>query len=165
MDEAPRCEDVDWASKEPVFGTDFTQIHQLDRKLNLDAVTELDAGDFSETDKNLQYVEMDDVLAPVPEFPYNWQHVRGSKPFRMKINCKALVVVSKDTGDVTEGKAIAYVDGKKVLEIDPKIVGWTHCNPQILFSDKEAADHEVVIAMDEGCEEKKLTILGFGYVK
>lgn len=165
VDEAPLCEDVDWASKEPVFGTDFTDIHLLDKEMNMDAVIELDAGDFSETDKNLQYVEMDDVLAPVPEFPYNWQHVRGSKPFRMKINCKALVVVSKDTGEVTEGKAIAYVDGKKVLEIDPKIVGWTHCTPQILFSDKEAADHEVVIAMDEGCEEKKLTILGFGYVK
>lgn len=165
IDKAEPIADVDWRSKEPVFGTAFQDIQLADKAWKSEKLMEVKPGSFCETDTELQCVEMDDVLKPVPQFPNNWQHVSGSEPFTMKVNCKALVLVSKDTGSIDGGKAIVKVDGKEVLTVDPRAVGWTHCNPQILFMEEETKLHEVEIAMIHGDEEKKLTILGFGIVE
>lgn len=84
----------------------------------------------------------------------------------MKIKCKALLLVSKDTGDVTHvAKAGVKVDGKEVLVANPAEVGWTHCNPQILFTEEESKEHLIEIAPVEGDEDKFFTILGFGFVE
>ena len=166
IDQAEPMEDKDYAKVEPYMGADFTEVHLIDKHTNVELLKDLQIGDFTETDEELQRVEMDDVLQGVPQFPYNWQHIAGDKPFSMKITCKALLVVSKDTHDrVGSGKAVVTVDGKEVLTIDPPAVGWTHCNAQLLFSEKETKEHEVVISMVPGLEDKKLTILGFGYVE
>lgn len=165
IDRAPEMADVDWRAKEPYFGTDFEAIQLVDKAYKAEKLMNLQVGSFTETDKDLQYVEMDDVLMPVPEFPNNWQHVAGSEPITMQVKAKAMVLVSKDTGSVEGGKAIVTVDGKEVLTVDPRAVGWTHCNPQILFREKETAVHNVEIRMIPGDENKKLTILGFGIVE
>lgn len=165
IDKAEEIGDVDWRSKEPVFGTDFQDIQLVDKAWKFDKLKDVNPGSFCETDRDLQYVEMDDVLEPVAEFPNNWQHVSGSEPFSMRVVCKALVLVSKDTGSAEGGKATVTVDGKEVLTVDPRAVGWTHCNAQILFREEETKEHFVEIRMIPGDEEKKLTILGFGVVE
>ena len=110
---------------------------------------------------------MDSEVVPVPEFPNNW-HYDGSsadpEPFRMKISCKKLLIVMKDSGFNEYGTAEVYVDGRKVLDADPLAIGWTHCNPLIILNGAEVGLHEVEVKMAKGFEDKKFTILGFGVV-
>ena len=165
VDAQEATEVFDWRSAEPVFGTDFENVRLLDRHTNSDKMISVEPGDFDKTDRQLQAVEMDAEYVPVPEFPYNWHHVSGSGAFRMQIACRSLLMVSKDSGELIAGKAECYVDGKKVLTADPREVGWTHCNAQILINEKESALRNVEIRMASGDEEKQFTILGFGFVE
>ena len=164
MDAMPVDEsDVDVASIEPYFSKEFENIRLLDRKAD-SLATRIDCGDFSETDTELQAVERDRDLTHTPEFPNNWMHKSGDKPFVMDIVCTALCIVGKDSGSIQSGVIDAYVDGEKVRSIDPREVGWTHCNSLILFRGAERKEHHVEIHMQPGDEEKLFTILGFGVV-
>lgn len=154
-----------WEDREPVFGTDFTNVRLLDKHTNADKILWIEEGSFCETDKELQGVEMDADFSQTPEFPYNWQHVSGSEPFRMKINCKALLFVGKDSGDIHSGKVVVSVDGEEKLTFDPRAVGWTHCSPYILFTEEESKEHLIEVSVLPGDEDKKVTILGFGFVE
>ncbi|MCM1568946.1 MAG: SGNH/GDSL hydrolase family protein [Roseburia sp.] len=165
VEESKEMEEVDWRSKEPLLGAAFTDIRLADKHSNTDKLKGLKQGSFSEKDEELQRVEMDDRLMPVPQFPYNWQHVSGEEPFSFKICCKALVIVSKDSGEVESGRARVLVDGKEVLTLNPREIGWIHCNAQILFNEQESKEHEIVVSMLPEDVDKKLTILGFGYVE
>ena len=82
----------------------------------------------------------------------------------MDIECSALLIVAKDSGSPAAGCIDAYIDGEKVRTINPREVGWTHCNALILFRGGEKKQHHVEIRMAEGDEEKQFTILGFAYV-
>ena len=86
-------------------------------------------------------------------------------PFVMDITCTALLLIAKDSASADVGSADVYVDGEKVLTYDPHQVGWTHCNPVIIFRGKEQKSYHVEIRMCEGDEKKDFTILGFGYVE
>lgn len=164
IDQAPEMKDVDWRAKEPVYGTYFEDVQLVDKIWKADMLKELHIGSFTQEDKDLHYVEMDDQIQPVPELPNNWQHVSGTEPFSVKIFCKGLLLISKDSGSVEYGKAKVFVDGKEVLTVDPRAVGWTHCTPQIILQEDKPADHLVEIKMIDGDEDKKLTILGFGVI-
>ena len=166
VDAAEADAPVDWRTKECVFGTDFTNVRLLDKHTNADKILWLDEGDFTQTDEEIQKVEMDANFFATPEFPYNWRHDKGGRPFAMKLKCKALLLVSKDTHEVNQvAKASVKVDGKEVLVANPAEVGWTHCNPQILFTEEESKEHLIEIAPIPGDEEKYFTILGFGFVE
>ena len=110
---------------------------------------------------------MDTNLAQTAEFPYNWFY-DGTNPdeafFEMRISCKALVLVFKDSGDPKAGCADIYLDGTLVKRADPHINGWVHCNPMIIFSEQESKEHLVRIELDKADRDKRFTILGFGYV-
>lgn len=153
--------------QKPAIGSTFEKVELLDRSWN--SIAEISCGCFEETDKELQCVEMDENLLGTPEFPYNWMYQgkkTAEKPyFEMKISCKALVLIFKDAGDLSVGKADVFVDDKKILTADPHINGWVHCNPVILFMEDVVKEHIVRIQMAEGDEEKSFTILGFGYVR
>lgn len=148
----------------PVYGIEFEDIRLIDRS-NAEGIAEIDCGDFSETDTDLQAVERDRNLFRTPEFPHNWMHAAGSRPFCMDIVCSALLIVEKDSASPRWGCAEVFVDGKKARVIDPREVGWVHCNALILFRGMERKKHHVEIRMAEGDEEKQFTILGFGYVE
>lgn len=148
----------------PVYGREFTEIRFIDR-MNAEGIAEIDCGDFTDTDADLQAVERDRDLFRTPEFPHNWMHVSGSRPFCMDIVCSALLIVEKDSASPRTGRAEIFVDGEKVRVIDPREVGWVHCNALILSRGMERKKHHVEIRMAEGDEEKQFTILGFGYVK
>jgi len=165
IDKAPAMEDGDWRSKEPVFGTTFENVELVDKAWKSELLMDLKLGSFNAQDEDLHKVEMDDEITPVPEFPDNWQHLEGSEPFSVKIKCKALLIVSKDSASPEAGKAIVSVDGKEVLTLDPRAVGWTHCTPQIICRDDVSKERVVEVRMIPGDEGKKLTILGFGVVR
>lgn len=151
----------------PAIGNTFEQVKLLDRSVN--DIAEISCGAFEEKDRVLQCVEMDENLYGTAEFPYNWMYPgkqNDKQPyFEMKICCKALVLIYKDSGDLAVGKADVFVDDKKVLTADPHLNGWVHCNPVILFTEDEAEERMVRIQMAEGEEDKSFTILGFGYVE
>lgn len=154
--------------EKPVYGDEFAQVKLLDRRDGYERA-KICCGAFSGTDQELQCVEMDDSLTPVPEFPYNWQYDgangRSEDAFQMDIYCQSLLLIFKDSGAVDAGRADVFVDDTKVLTADPHVNGWTHCNPVILLEEKESGWHQVRIQMTPGEEEKKFTILGFGYVE
>lgn len=151
----------------PVIGNTFDNIKLLDKKDTYEKA-EIDCGGFTEIDTVLQSVEMDMKLKPTPEFPYNWMF-DGTKSdkayFEMKICCKALVMVFKDSGETDAARAEVFVDGVKVRTADPYVNGWLHCNPIIIFKEKVAKEHMIWIQIVDGDEQKKFTILGFGYVE
>ena len=68
-------------------------------------------------------------------------------------------------GETDAAKAEVYVDDKWVRTADPFINGWVHCNPVIIHKGMETQEHHVRIQVAEGDENKKFTILGFGYVE
>lgn len=151
------------AQEERQQGTDVSEISYPQ--------VQIDCGDFTDTDEELQAVEMDMNLEPTKEFPYNWMYVGGRdekesvKPFVMDIVCTSLLLVFKDSADIHTGCAEVWVDGEKVLYADPHINGWTHCNAVICFKNKERKSYHVEIRMADGQSDKKFTILGFGYVE
>lgn len=152
--------------EEPCIGKSFEKVRLLDRK-DFYSKAVIKENSFEYTDTELQCVEMDDIITPKPQFPYNWMY-DGEKncscpAFEMEIECKALLVVFKDSGSNKWGKADVYVDNNKVLTFNPLKNGWVHCNPVLILNEKESAKHSVRIQVED--KEKKLTILGFGYVE
>lgn len=83
----------------------------------------------------------------------------------MDVVCRALLLIYKDSGSSTVGRAEVFVNGEKVLTADPHVNGWTHCNPVICFRGAEPVSRHVEIRMAEGEESKEFTILGFGVVE
>lgn len=164
-EESEFAEEGDLLGREPVLGADFEKVYLIDKKDISSA--EVSEGAFKGTDKALQMVEMDSEVVPVAEFPNNWYYDGQSdnpEPFRMKISCRKLLIVNKDSGEPDFGTAEVYVDGRKVLDVDPHVNGWTHCNPLIILNGAEVGLHEVEVRMAKGDERKKFTILGFGVV-
>lgn len=160
----PDEDTLDLSSVPAAIGSTFEQVWLYDRNSRADTVKILSTGDFSETDEELQGVEMDRNLTQTKEFPYNWKHIKGMGPFVMEVCCTSLVMVNKDSGAPDAGCAQVLVDGEEVLLADPKVNGWTHCNPLICFQNRERRTWRVEVRMQPGDEDKEFTILGFGVV-
>jgi hypothetical protein len=158
------CDDVT-IEKAPVIGSEFVGMHLLDRS-NSEGIARIEAGGFPETDAELQMVEMDDHSYGSPMFPHNWMHTpeSGDECFRLTIRSKSLILVFKDSGDGEFGSAEIWVDGHFMKVADPHEVNWTHCNATILYQEEVSKEHQVEIKMAAGHENKRFTILGFGYV-
>lgn len=151
---------------EPVIGGSFENVRLMDKKDVYEGAL-IETGDFTATDQELQSVEMDDALNLTPEFPYNWMYdgtKTDAEAFTLRMNCKALVLIFKDSGEVDVGKAEVFVDGAHVLTADPHINNWQHCNAAILFNNENSEEHTVKIEIAKEDIDKKFTILGFGYV-
>ena len=149
------------------YGKTFEKVELIDRQ-NIDSTDIVEAfnmGSFEERDEELQCVEMDLNINTTPEFPYNWKYNHGGKAFCMDIKCRSLIMVNKDSASASAGKAEVYVNGEKVLTVDPRKNGWTHCNPLICFADREQDTYHVEVKMAPGDENKDFTILGFGVVR
>ncbi len=161
--------DMDLDKIRPAIGADFESIELLDRK-ELEALKDKydividDEGSFNCKDTDLQAVEMDKDIKMIPEFPNNWCHLENGEDaaFKMSLTCKKLLLVFKDSAYASHGVAEVFVDDKLILEADPHINGWTHCNAVVLLNEEKSARREVRISMKEGHEDKKFTILGFG---
>ncbi|NIK77014.1 hypothetical protein FHS15_002139 [Paenibacillus castaneae] len=155
-----------WIDKPPVIGNDFVDTYLLDRSRDVD-IARIDPGSFGDIDADLQMAEMDDEPFGKPQFTNNWMHAAetGSDSFKMTIQCKRLILVYKDSGSGDFGNAEICVDGQYLMVADPHVINWTHCNAVILINDHISNEHIVEIKMAAGHEEKRFTILGFGYVQ
>ena len=151
----------------PAIGEKYRSLLAFDRAnyKEHEAVKALSEGVFTEKDYMLQYVEKDDNPKGVPEFPDNWMKPAGGKgeAFTLKIFCKDLLLVYKDSGDPAFGTVEVRVDGTVTREVNPLEVGWNHCTAYVVYEGDTAAEHEVTISMKEEDAEKCFTILGFGY--
>lgn len=152
--------------KKPVYSSIFENVRLVDKKEGMEGF-EILQGSFTETDEELQCVERDKDCHQTRTFPYNWKKPFGSKnrALCVKVNCKAFLVIGKDSGDVQTGTAEFYADGEKMAELNPHINNWTHCNARILFMEEESAEHSIEIKMKEQDAGKSFTVLGFGVVK
>ena len=167
-DAAPADEEiVSLDSIKAPLGDEFEAVELLDRLAN-NCGAKIDEGDFTDTDAVVQCVERNLDLGTTPQLPNNWMYKgtegRSNTAFVMDVECTALLLIFKDSADNKDGKARVYVDGEYVMTADPRIVGWTHCDPVIILRGAEKKNHHVEITMDEGCENRDFTILGFGVV-
>ncbi|MBQ9862701.1 MAG: SGNH/GDSL hydrolase family protein, partial [Lachnospiraceae bacterium] len=124
----------------PPIGGEFENVILFDKKDHTDLAV-VEQGSFTDTDTVLQSVEQDMNLTQTPMFPYNWYY-KGKEsgecePFKLDVEATALLIIFKDSCENADGSASVFVDGEKVLTLDPKIVGWTHCNPTIIFRNSE----------------------------
>ena len=151
----------------PAIGEKYCGLLAFDRSNyeEHEAVVSLECGGFAEKDTMLQYVEKDADVQASPEFPENWMKPQGQsgEPFRMRLRCKDLLLVYKDSGHPMFGKAEIRVDGNVTRVVDPLEVGWDHCTAYVVYESDEAAEHEVTISMHPEAADKVFTILGFGY--
>lgn len=148
----------------PAIGNDFEDLIFFDAKDAFEGAV-IDPGDFTGTDKDLQAVEMNFDLSLTPELPFNWQHISGNKEFRLKIRCSKLFIIFKDSSSPEFGNAEILDNDKILFTMNSRNVGWTHCHAKLVFNEAETADHDVVVRMAEGDENKRFTILGFGAVR
>lgn len=158
-------QDID-LNKQPVFGNDFVHISLLDRIHN-SHLAQICEGSFQATDTDLHRVGLDDQTILTPQFPNNWMHTTdsGNESFNMKLHCKSLLLIYKDSGNEAFGSVDIFVDNQLTLTANPLLIKWTHCHTVILFNEKEAKEHTIEIRMSEGHADKCFTILGFGVVQ
>ncbi len=165
VDNSPMDEEIaTLADIEAPHGKEFENVQLFDSK-DTKIAKNINVGDFNLVDEELQGVEQDMNLFQTKEFPYNWKHKAGTTPFSFDIECSALLMINKDSASPNAGCAEVFVDGEKVLSVDPKVNGWTHCNPLICFRGREKKNYHVEVKMQPGDENKDFTILGFGYVE
>ncbi|CAI6045573.1 hypothetical protein PAECIP112173_01184 [Paenibacillus sp. JJ-100] len=165
------CSDLDQEVNElkklPIIGNDYMNVKLLDRK-NAEQIAHIHTGNFCHTDTDLQMAEMDDHANATALFPNNWMYIgdetAGDNGFKLHLRCSRLILIFKDSGDEIFGTAHIKVDGKMAKEADPHQVNWTHCHVMILLSHEEVDEHVIEIDMALGHEDKRFTILGFGYV-
>lgn len=156
-------------SQTPAIGCDFDKVKLLDKKDVFEGAV-INQGAFTLVDTALQAVEMDESLKFTPQFPFNWMYDgnvcdRTNPAFEMDITCSKLLIIYKDCGAPDFGIAQVFMDGEKKLTIDPKKIGWTHCNPLIICNENESKTRHIRVEMTEADVDKKFTILGFGYVE
>ena len=167
-DREPSDREKDITQIKPPIGGDFEKVILIDRAVKRADIT-ICPGDFTDTDTDLQYVERNLDTKGSPEFADNWMYRgtagRQGTSFYMEVMARALLIIFKDSASVSVGEASVYVDGEKKLFLDPHIVGWTHCNPAIVFRQEKAKKHCVEIRIDEKDTDKDFTILGFGIVE
>lgn len=167
--QAEAVKDTDYAQVTPAIGDAFTEVRLVDRAHNLpDCI--IDAGSFTEEEGPRQLVERDMDAIGTPEFDFAWTYPGNQTketfvPFFMKVHCRSALIVMMDSASLEVGKAKVLVDGKVVLNLDPHIVGWVHNSPIICLNEKEAAEHQIEVVMEEDSFDKTFTISGFGIVQ
>ena len=161
--------DRDITGIKPPKGGEFEKIYFVNRH-NIDncpAVVRYDCGAFTGDSRELQNVERDLNLQATPEFTGNWLYESGNAGdpvFKATIRCSAVVIGYMDSASPEVGCVEVYVDGEKVLEIDPHKIGWQHCNAYIAHRGGPAKEREIEIRMAENDKDKRFTFLGFGVV-
>lgn len=166
--------------------SDIYESVKLYEKNHSEGLKNLDVGDFVHTDKDLQLVERNYDSVPTPQFVDNWMYNAGkNRPMTFTFTGRVLMLIIKDSANQNFGVADVFVDDKKMRSIDPKLVGWTHCNAVRIWQDESCAqngtpqnacaqagaqngahakEHHVKICMQNADEQKQFTILGIGIV-
>ena len=148
---------------QPLLGRTFDGIRLLDRAHALPGA-QIDAGDFAARDENLPCAEPDALFRAEPQFADNWLHAAGAgdAPFVLRLRCRSLFLVEKDSSEDAFGAAEIRVDGRLCRTVDPHTVGWVHCGALELLEGDTEAPHEITVRMTEKDRGRAFAILGFG---
>lgn len=160
------AKEIDYSDYKALRSADFENVELID-KVDNDLHAVISEGGFTETDTQLQACEMNFDPFGTPQFPNNWMY-KNSKdqtPLTLDIECRTLLIVTKDDSSPSAACADVYVDGALVKTINPRDVGWVHCNPQIILRDNVSAKHHVEVKIHPGDEDKYFTVLGFAGVR
>ncbi len=166
-DEADDADDLDITGITPPKGGEFENSYLVNR-YNIDkcpAVLSYDFGGFNGESTELQMVERDLDLKGTPEFKGEWLYPgdgSGDPVFKARIRSSVILVGYMDSADPGVGIAEVYIDGEKVLTIDPHIIGWQHCNVLIAHRGGPVKERDVEIRITD--PSKRFTFLGFGIV-
>ncbi len=167
---ADNIDSADLPSSSRATADSYTDIKMIDPNTDIskiDAISELNAGGFSGTDKNtgtFQYPY--NGKTSQAWFPQNWMHTSssGSTSFTATVNCKTLMVVYKLSSDKKTGSAEIYVDGTKKKTVSGySASGWNNATPEVVFRESTAKEHTIEVKMASGSEDKEFTLIGFGY--
>jgi hypothetical protein len=119
-------------------------------------------------------VERNDDPFATPQFPENWMYIGSAvsgpamtgpveSGFVLKIHCKDLLLLYKDTGSLYFAPADIIIDGIKTRTIDPRVLGWNHCGATFILNTGHSACHTVEIRPGTADAQVRFTVLGFGY--
>ncbi|MBK5261196.1 MAG: SGNH/GDSL hydrolase family protein [Peptostreptococcaceae bacterium] len=147
----------------PAIGREYIHMHYVDRAVS-DKNVLINIGGFSQVDRDLQAVERDKGSKLIPQFINNWMYDKNSEggDYNIDLNCHALFLIMKDSGNQDFGKVPIFVDGKYFKIIDPLLVGWTHCNAILVIPYKRILTHHVV-SLHMVDTSKCFTILGWSW--
>ncbi len=153
-------------AKMPLLGNDFETGFLIDKRDVFDNAL-IDEGSFTATDTDLQMTEFDDSSFLLPVMPNNYMYDGSGNyaDFIIKLKCRILVVMYKDTPDESFTQAEVYLDDQFLRLLDPRENDWTHCNTKLLIREKESREHTVRISIPKEKRNMQFTILGFGAVK
>ena len=157
----------------PIVGaklTDEDGVYLTDTKGQIAKTDKDGAATFSFTTGGVKRISIE----PEIEYYLDTENPSGSETVETVINAKnprrtTFPIPTYDDPrpmiKYTRPWANIYVDDKFVKTVNPRDIGWAHCNPQIIFRGDEADVHKVSVKMHEGDEDKEFTILGFGIVE
>ena len=121
----------------------------------------LELGAFSATDKAVQSCFFTNSLS----FPDNFMKENDNGgALKLTLTCSTLLLDFKTANDSSFGTAEVYVDGELVKTLEGYSAGgWNNGNVVLIIDEAEAKEHEVVVKMAAGHEDKKFTVLAFAY--
>ncbi|MDE7234068.1 MAG: SGNH/GDSL hydrolase family protein [Ruminiclostridium sp.] len=150
MDETGEAKPIgDVASVEPIYGSDYTDVHLLDR-------TNLTPSSLGEYDAE---------RATIAQFPNGWSRKGGENVgFEFDVTCKDLFLVYQCNNSKKFATAEIFVDGEYAATVNSASSdGWNNPVAQLVYSGDGVNPHTVTVKMAEGHEDMYFGILGFGY--
>lgn len=125
---------------------------------------EVDFGDFTENDTDLQMAEKDTDHHGSYTFDGSWSRAcKSLAPFTVKMKCSSFFFIFKDTGDPAFGPCDIVVDGEVKYEYNPLAIGWTHSKAMLAVPYGEPSEHTVSVVPKS--PDKKYSIVAFAYTK
>lgn len=150
MDEAGEAKPVVGVdSVEPLYGSDYTNVHLLDR-------TNLIPRSLGEYDAE---------RATIAQFPNGWSRKGGENlGFEFDVTCEDLFLVYQCNDSTKFGTAEIFVDGEYAATVNSASSdGWNNPVAQLVYNGDGVNPHTVTVKMAEGQENTYFGILGFGY--
>lgn len=150
MDEAGEAKPVVGIdSAEPLYGSDYTNVHLLDR-------TNLIPRSLGEYDAE---------RATIAQFPNGWSRKGGENlGFEFDVTCEDLFLVYQCNDSKKFGTAEIFVDGEYAATVNSASSdGWNNPVAQLVYNGDGVNPHTVTVKMAEGQENTYFGILGFGY--
>ncbi|MBR6999828.1 MAG: SGNH/GDSL hydrolase family protein [Lachnospiraceae bacterium] len=125
---------------------------------------QVDFGDFTDNDKDLQYAEKDLDHNGSYTFDGSWSRALKSKePFTVTMKCSSFFFIFKDTGDPAFGPCDVVVDGEVKYEYNPLAIGWTHSKAMLAVPYGEPAEHTIQVVPKS--PDKRYSIIAFAFTK
>lgn len=159
---------TDISSITPLKGEAYVGMKTLNSETDIEkcpSIKSVDAGGFSGKDESqvhLQYTKNGEKN--LAWFPEAWAHTAqsGNDSFKATITCNSILIAYKQASSGF-GAAECWVDGKLVTTMNKANGGWNNACISVALSSSTVAEHELVIKMAAGDENKPFTIFAIGY--